>query len=172
MVFCRHCWPCAQSMAVSTGRSGQSGVYSGIAGGHRAIVLRPHGREGLHTCQAVSLGATREPGRFPGSEHRRGVFFRRPRGAECRKTYERGDKRTEIIRMACSTLRMAPQRAYLACRNNGRILLANLLQSSRRTFPRGSLRSFFAFKEGMLGTSISVLEGWPTVSGRFRCTGS
>ena len=32
------------------------------------------------------------------------------RSAESRKTYERGDKRTEIIRMACSTLRMAHSR--------------------------------------------------------------
>jgi hypothetical protein len=53
------------------------------------------------------------------------------------------------------------------CRRNGRILLANLLQSSRSTFSRGSLLSFFAFKEGMLGTPISVRGGWPTVSGRF-----
>jgi hypothetical protein len=48
-----------------------------------------------------------------------------------------------------------------------RILLANLLQSSRSTFSRGSILSFFAFKEGMLGTPISVLGGWPTVSARF-----
>jgi toxin-antitoxin system PIN domain toxin len=40
-----------------------------------------------------------------------------------------------------------------------RILLANPLQSSRSTFSRGSLFSFFAFKEGMLGTPISVLGG-------------
>jgi hypothetical protein len=46
-------------------RSGQSSVYSGITGGHRAIVLRLHGREGLHTCQAVSLGVAHEPGRWP-----------------------------------------------------------------------------------------------------------
>src|SRR6266568_2555601 len=43
----------------------------------------------------------------------------------------------------------------------------NLLQSSRSTFSRGSFLSFFAFKEGMSGTPISVLGGWPTVSGRF-----
>jgi hypothetical protein len=53
------------------------------------------------------------------------------------------------------------------CQKNGRILLANLLQRSRSTFSRGNLRSFFAFKEGMLGTLILVLGGWPTVSGRF-----
>jgi hypothetical protein len=50
---------------------------------------------------------------------------------------------------------------------NARILLVNLLQSSRSTFSRGNLLSFFAFKEGMLGTLISVLGGWPTVSARF-----
>jgi hypothetical protein len=166
MVFCHHCWSCVQSMAVSTVRSGQSGVYSGIAGGHRAIVLRPHGREGLYTCQAVSLGTTREPGRFPGSDHLRGVFFRRPRGTECRKTSTRGDKRTEIIRMAYSTPKMAPQRAYLACPPNGRILLANPLQSSRSTFSRESFPSCFAFKEGMWGTQISALLSSPTVSAR------
>jgi len=54
----------------------------------------------------------------------------------------------------------------ILCTENGRILLANLLQSSRSTFSRGSLLSFLAFKEGMLGTPISVLGGWPTVSAR------
>jgi hypothetical protein len=53
------------------------------------------------------------------------------------------------------------------CQKNGRILLANLLQRSRSTFSRGNLRSFFAFKEGMLGTLILVLGGWPTVSVRL-----
>ena len=53
---------------------------------------------------------------------------------------------------------------------NTRILLANLLQSSRSTFSRGSLLSFFAFKAGILGAPISVLEGWPTVSARYSCT--
>src|SRR5205823_8666479 len=50
---------------------------------------------------------------------------------------------------------------------NGEILLANLLPSSRSTLSRGSFLSFLAFKEGMLSTPISVLGGWPTVSGRF-----
>ncbi len=49
----------------------------------------------------------------------------------------------------------------------GGILLVNLLQSSRSTFSRGSLFSFFALKGGMLSTPISVLGGWPTVSGGF-----
>src|SRR2546426_7997057 len=53
------------------------------------------------------------------------------------------------------------------CLENEGILLANLLQSSRSTFSRGSFLSFLAFKEGMLGTPISVLGGWPTVSGRY-----
>jgi len=48
--------------------------------------------------------------------------------------------------------------------------LANLLQSSSSTFSRVSFLSFFAFKEGMLGTPISVLGGWPTVSPRFQDT--
>jgi hypothetical protein len=47
------------------------------------------------------------------------------------------------------------------------LLWANLLLSSRSTFSRGSLLSCFAFKEGMLDTPISVLGGWPTVSGRL-----
>jgi hypothetical protein len=42
---------------------------------------------------------------------------------------------------------------------NGGILLVNPLQSSRSTFSRGSLISFFAFKEGMLGTPMLVLGG-------------
>ena len=49
-----------------------------------------------------------------------------------------------------------------------RILLANLHQSSRSTLSWGSFLNFFAFKEGMLGTPISVLGGWPTVSDRER----
>jgi hypothetical protein len=40
-----------------------------------------------------------------------------------------------------------------------RILLANLLQSSRSTFSWGSFLSFFAFKAGMLDTPISALGG-------------
>src|SRR5215470_17370468 len=46
----------------------------------------------------------------------------------------------------------------------GRILLANLHQSSRSTLSWGSFLNFFAFKEDMLSTLISVLGGWPTVS--------
>src|SRR5262249_5038539 len=48
-----------------------------------------------------------------------------------------------------------------------RILLPNLLQSSRSTLSWGSFLRYFAFKEGRLGTPISVLGGWATVSGRF-----
>ena len=46
---------------------------------------------------------------------------------------------------------------------NARILLVNLLQSSRSTFSWGGFLSFFAFKEGMLGIPISAFGGWPTV---------
>jgi hypothetical protein len=49
----------------------------------------------------------------------------------------------------------------------GPILLVNLLQSSKSTFSWGNFLSFFACKEGMLSTPISVLGGWPTVSGGF-----
>ena len=58
-----------------------------------------------------------------------------------------------------------PTDRSMASTKNARILLVNPLQSSRSTFSRGSLRSFFAFKAGMLGTPISALGGWPTVSG-------
>src|SRR5262249_55525831 len=51
--------------------------------------------------------------------------------------------------------------------DNGGILLANLLQSSKSTFSWGSFLSFFAFQEGILDTHISALGGWPTVSGGF-----
>src|SRR5215475_11877789 len=53
------------------------------------------------------------------------------------------------------------------CRFNGRILLANSLQSSKRTFSWGSFLSFFAFKEGMWDTQIAALLSSPTVSGRI-----
>jgi hypothetical protein len=55
----------------------------------------------------------------------------------------------------------------ICCTNNGRILLANLLQRSRSTFSRRSFLSFFAFHEGMWDTPIAALGGWPTVSGRL-----
>src|SRR4030095_13786210 len=93
----------------------------------------------------------------------------------CRKTCGKGAKRTQILAMGCSTPGLALGQGSPGCRFNGGILLANLLQSSRSTFSRGSFLSFFAFKEGMLGTPISVLGGWPTVSaclserGRVRC---
>src|SRR6266568_4794550 len=64
----------------------------------------------------------------------------------------------------------SPRRS-LGLAKNERILLANLLQSSRSTLSRGSFLSFLAFKEGMLSTPISVLGGWPTVSGRFLAWG-
>jgi hypothetical protein len=47
------------------------------------------------------------------------------------------------------------------------ILLANPLQSSKRTFSWGSFLSFFAFNEGMWDTQISALLSSPTVSARF-----
>jgi hypothetical protein len=87
--------------------------------------------------------------------------------AGCRKTCGRGVKRTQILAMGCSTRKPALWQGSPVCRKNGRILLANPLQSSRSTFSRGSFLSFFAFQEGMLGTPISLLGGWPTVSGRF-----
>ena len=42
------------------------------------------------------------------------------------------------------------------CTFNARILLVNLLQSSRSTFSWGSFPSFFAFQEDILSTPISV----------------
>src|SRR5438552_5928302 len=48
-----------------------------------------------------------------------------------------------------------------------RVHYINLLPSSRSTLSRESFISFLAFKEGMLSTPISVLGGWPTVSGGF-----
>jgi hypothetical protein len=106
-------------------QSGQSSVYSGIAGAHRAIMLRPYGREGLQTCQAGSLGATREPGGFLGSAYLCGVFFRRIRSTECQKTYERGAKRTEILGMGCSIPRLTQWKESSACRFNRRLLLVH-----------------------------------------------
>ena len=68
-VFCRQRWLWVQSEALSTRQRRQSVVRAGITGGHSAIVLRPHDRKGIPTCQAVSLYATREPGRSPGSDN-------------------------------------------------------------------------------------------------------
>src|SRR5215813_11075598 len=67
--------------------------------------------------------------------------------------------------MGCSTLRRNLRQGSSACRFNGRILLANPLQSSKRTFSWGSFLSFFAFKEGMRDTQIAALLSSPTVSG-------
>ena len=62
------------------------------------------------------------------------------------------------------TGRIAP---FVSCADNGRILLANLLQSSRSTFSCASFPSFFAFKEGIWDTRTSALGGSPTVSPRI-----
>jgi hypothetical protein len=43
---------------------------------------------------------------------------------ECRKTYGRGAKRTEILGMGCSTPRLASRWGYPACADNGRFLAA------------------------------------------------
>ena len=48
---------------------------------------------------------------------------------------------------------------------NGRILLANLLQSSKSTFSCVSFPGLFAFQEGLWDTHISALLSSPTVSG-------
>src|SRR5262245_34593187 len=56
---------------------------------------------------------------------------------------------------------------FLRLSSNGRILLANLLQSSSSTFSCVSFPSVFAFQEGMWDTQISALLNSPTVSGRF-----
>src|SRR5262249_2483927 len=47
---------------------------------------------------------------------------------------------------------------------NGRILLANPLQSSSSTFSCGSCPSFFAFQAGMWDTQMSALLSLPTGS--------
>jgi len=64
-------------------------------------------------------------------------------------------------------LRLGWASLHFPCLQNEPILLVNLLQRSRSTFSRGSFLSFFAFQEGMLGTQISALGGWPTVSEPF-----
>jgi hypothetical protein len=83
----------------------------------------------------------------------------------CPKTYGRGAKQTEMFDMSCWTLRLALWWGCLACRRNGGILLANLLQSSSSTFSCVSFPGFFAFQEGMWDTHISALLSSPTVSG-------
>jgi hypothetical protein len=80
-------------------------------------------------------------------------------GFACQKT--RGGSRNLLL---ISDMRflvdLRTEKTFVRSRkNNERILLVNPLQSSRSTFSRGSLFSFFAFNEGMLGTPISVLGG-------------
>ena len=48
--------------------------------------------------------------------------------------------------------------------NNGRILLANLLQGSGSTFACVCFPSFFAFQDGMWDTQFSALLSSPTVT--------
>jgi hypothetical protein len=75
----------------------------------------------------------------------------------CRKTSWPPTNSTFIDVLSFCTRFAVTIAPRVSCTNNGRILLVNPLQSSRRTFSRGSLLSFLAFKEGMLGTPISVL---------------
>ena len=88
-----------------------------------------------------------------------GVVLVPPDERGCRKTYGIGVKRTQILGMGCSTLKLDLWQVSLTCRNNGRILLVNLPQSARSTFSCEGFLSFFAFKEGMLSTPISALGG-------------
>src|SRR5215813_9913363 len=79
------------------------------------------------------------------------------------KLYEAKVKETRklesrMMRQVSSPVR---RRAGRKGRKNGPRSQPILLQSSRSTFSQGSLLSFFAFKEGVLGTPISVLGGWP-----------
>lgn len=55
-------------MAVSTVQNGQSGVYAGIAGSHRALMLRRHGREGLPPMSSIIPGQDAHARQEPGSE--------------------------------------------------------------------------------------------------------
>ena len=83
----------------------------------------------------------------------------------CRKTCGRGDKWTQILGIGYSIRRLALWQGSPGCPLNGRILLANQLQSSGSTFSCVSFPSFFAFQEGMWDTQISALPSSPTVSG-------
>jgi hypothetical protein len=68
-----------QSGALSIRQRRQSVVRADITGGQRAIVLWPHDRKGIPTCQAVSLHETHEPSRSPGSDKGHSVNFHAPR---------------------------------------------------------------------------------------------
>jgi hypothetical protein len=50
------------------------------------------------------------------------------------------------------------------CPQNGRVLLANLFQGSKRTLSCAGFPIFLAFKEGMWDTQISALLNSPTVT--------
>ena len=78
---------------------------------------------------------------------------------ECPKTSRLAPNATLISGTVFSTRRTRLQPHIPFCTENGRILLANLLQRSRSTFSWGSFLSFFAFKEGILDTQISALGG-------------
>ena len=56
------------------------------------------------------------------------------------------------------------------CRDNGRILLANLFQGSRSTFSCVSFPSVFCLPSRHVGhIHFDALLNSPTVSGRFSC---
>jgi hypothetical protein len=61
--------------------------------------------------------------------------------------------------MGCSTPKLALESGCPACRFNGRILLANLLQGSGSTLSWESFLGFLTFKTGICGTQISALGG-------------
>ena len=71
---------------------------------------------------------------------------------------------TQFFVMCFSTLATDSIASLLACTVNGRILLANLFQSSRSTLSCVSFLSVFAFQAGMWGTRISILLNSPTVT--------
>jgi hypothetical protein len=70
----------------------------------------------------------------------------------CASTVGQGGLLHSILGMSCWTAWPSIFAQMSNCADNGRILLANLLQSSSSTFSWGSFLGFFAFKEGMWDT--------------------
>jgi len=108
-----------------------------------------------HHAGAGPVGALSLTGLGPGP--------RRP--GCCPKTSRPTTNSTLICELSCRARYAGKIAPCVSCTDNGRILLANQLQSSGSTFSCVSFPSFFAFQEGMWDTQISALPSSPTVSG-------
>src|SRR6266566_3905319 len=150
-----------QSTGLPKGREPYGdGASIGVSGRESRL----HGHRGVKGAQGRSEASFPWTGRQGTRDaKRRHAPAHYPRLRQTAKVKETRKPESRMMRQVSSPVRRGAGRKG----QNGPRSQPTQLQSSRSTLSRGSLLSFLAFKEGMLGTPIWVLGGWPTVSARY-----